>query len=137
LGNSATPVIAQDFVDAFNSGDLEQVRALLAPNATWTLTGTLPMSGTYVGRDEIVDGFITSAGPLFGALHFELTNAFGDESQTVVEWKATGSAANGNEYDNEYVLVLGLNPEGQIDSVREYLDSAHFRSAVLGEGVEG
>jgi uncharacterized protein (TIGR02246 family) len=49
------------YVAAVEAGDAETIRASFAPDATWTLAGELPISGTWTGRDAIVDEFLATA----------------------------------------------------------------------------
>jgi hypothetical protein len=43
------------------AGDAEAVQASFAADATWTLGGELPMSGTWRGRAAIVEEFLPAA----------------------------------------------------------------------------
>lgn len=121
---------AREFISAFQSGDLEQIRALFAPDATWWVAGTLPLSGTYRGRDSIVDDFLAGAFPLFTSLDFEVTNTFITGTSALVEWSATGRTTSGKHYVNHNAFILE-SEEGKIVHVREYLDTESLRAAAF------
>lgn len=46
--------IVRRFVDALRAGDEDAMRDELAPDVTWTVPGSTPVSGTFRGPDEVV-----------------------------------------------------------------------------------
>jgi hypothetical protein len=130
MSQESSRAVARRFESAFNSGDPEQVRRLFADDVTWTVTGGLPNSGTYVGIDAVMDDFLAGALPLFESLSFELTNVVADDDQVVVEWHADGKTVKGRDYEMDYVYVIGIRDD-KLATVREYLDTEHFRAVVL------
>lgn len=50
--------LADGLVASFNSGAIDDVAALVQEDATWTLRGTLPVSGVWVCRRRIVKEFL-------------------------------------------------------------------------------
>jgi uncharacterized protein len=118
--------VLQDYLDALTAGDLDAIAASFAPDATWSLHGTLPLSGTKTGRAAIME-FLVSAGSLYqpGTQRFTFGDITAEGDRAVLEWRVTGIAsATGRAYDNSYCGVFVIR-DGQIAEVREYLDSLH------------
>ena len=54
--------VIRRYVSALEAGDERTVRELFDENATWTLAaGELPISGTWEGRDSILNEFLVTA----------------------------------------------------------------------------
>lgn len=127
LGATAeTKAVLQKYLDALLAGDLEIIAASFADNATWTLHGTLPLSGTKRGRAEIME-FLINAGSLYqpGTQRFTIGLMTAEGDRAALEWQVQGIAsATGKPYDNAYCGLFVIR-DGQIVEVREYLDSLH------------
>lgn len=44
--------------EAFNAGDLDRLRELIAPDVRWEVSGDNPISGTYEGRDAVIEEYL-------------------------------------------------------------------------------
>jgi ketosteroid isomerase-like protein len=136
--SSAPEVVAgkqlvHDFLTAMNRMDVAAIGALLTDDATWTMPGDLPVSGRHEGRDAVLGDFLAKAAALFepGSLRFELEMVLAEGHHAVAEYTGTGLAADGlREYRNHYCMVFECR-DGRISAVREYLDTAHVRDALL------
>lgn len=121
-----TKAVLRAYLDALTDGDLDAIANSFDENATWTLHGTLPLSGTRRGRAEIME-FLVSAGSLYqqGTQQFAFGDITAEGERAVLEWRVRGIAtATGRAYDNEYCGVFVVRG-GRIVEVREYLDSLH------------
>jgi uncharacterized protein len=129
--NPSNEAVVTKFVAAIQDGDLDALRAILAEEATWTLHGTLPVAGHYVGRQAILQDFLGQGLGLYrpGTLKLELTRIVSDEDVVAIEWHATGVGAAGKAYDNEYAFFFTLE-HSRITSVREYCDTLHVHDAL-------
>jgi len=114
------------YLDALTAGDLAAVAGSFAEDATWTVHGTMPLSGIKQGRGAIME-FLTSAASLYqpGTQSFTFGEITADADRAVLEWRVRGIAsATGRKYDNAYCGVFRIR-DGRIVEVREYLDSLH------------
>jgi uncharacterized protein (TIGR02246 family) len=122
------------YVKAVADGDLDTVVASFADDATWTYPGDVPLTGTWKGRDTIVNDFLGGAtGGLFDPAEpprVELTNVIADGDQVVAEWTARGRAKTGKRYDNVCLGVFTVR-DGKIASVREYTDTQHVERVLF------
>lgn len=124
--NSNAKAVLQRYLDALVAGDLAAIEDSFAPDATWWLHGTLPLSGTRRGRAEILE-FLLGAGSLYqpGTQEFEFGDITADGERAVLEWRVRAIAsATGKPYDNSYAGVFVVR-DGRIVEVREYLDSLY------------
>ena len=130
---SDAKAVLQRYLDALVAGDLATIEDSFAPDATWWLHGTLPLSGTRRGRAEILE-FLLGAGSLYqpGTQEFEFGDITADGERAVLEWRVRAIAsATGKPYDNSYAGVFVVR-DGRIVEVREYLDSLYAAEVLYG-----
>jgi len=134
IGDPA-PAVATDgravierYVAALNAGDGATVEDSFAADAVWTVDGDLPISGTWAGRDEIINGFFATAGTLFepGSTRVEVTRMLADGAEVVLEWTSHACTRSGDEYENHCIGVFTV-VDGKIAAVREYMDTGYAR----------
>ena len=124
-GTEAKAVLCR-YLDALTAGDLAVVAGTFAEDATWSVHGTMPLSGIKQGRGAIME-FLISAVSLYqpGTQTFTLGEITAEDDRAVLEWRVRGIAsATGLTYDNAYCGVFRIRG-GRITEVREYLDSLH------------
>src|SRR3954470_11326716 len=84
-----TRSVVQNYVAALQRGDLATLRACFAADATWSLRGDLPVSGTWTGPEQILDGFlaamVSTLDPTY-PVRQTLTSIVADGSTAVAEW---------------------------------------------------
>jgi ketosteroid isomerase-like protein len=124
--------VIETYVDALQRGDGDAIRASFATDAEWTLTGELPLSGTWRGADVIIDAFLARALASFapGSISFEVTELLADGDRAAMEWITRGGSPSGEPYENRYLALFTIT-EGQIASVREYVASAGAAHALF------
>ena len=111
---------AFDELAAANSRPLVE---LLADDATWTVMGRTPWSGTYSGKERILRD-------LLGELRARLADRYrataqriiADGEYVVVQARGQATTKGGAPYDNEYCFVYRM-ADGRIKEVTEYLDT--------------
>jgi len=136
-GTEAT-IVLRKYLDALTSGDLDAIADSFAEDATWSVHGTLPLSGTRHGRAAIMK-FLISAGSLYqpGTQTFTFGQVTAEADRAVLEWRVRGTAsATGREYDNAYCGVFRVR-HGRIAEVREYLDSLHAAQVLFCDAGTG
>jgi ketosteroid isomerase-like protein len=123
------------YVEAVAKGDLAMIIESFAPDVRWIYPGDVPLSGTWTGRDAVVNDFLGGAmGALFaagGAPVVALVHAIAEGDQVVAEWTSKGVATNGMVYDNRCAGIYTVR-DGQITEVREYADTQHVARVLFG-----
>lgn len=121
-----------DFYAAGARGDMDAALGILADDVTWTNIGSTRFSGSYVGKQALVEQLI---GPLFGQLkagivsEIERLTAEGDI--VVAQTNGTAETHDGQPYNNAYCQVIRI-ADGKFIEVKEYFDTA-LADAVFGK----
>jgi len=133
--------LLRQYVEALQSGDGQAVRSFFAEDATWTLqAGDLPMSGTWTGRDRIMDGFFATAMANYepGSVELEITAMIAEQDQVVLQWTSRARTRDERVYENGCIGVFTVGG-GKIQTVREYMDTLYasdaFSRAATGSGI--
>ncbi|HLK12821.1 MAG TPA: nuclear transport factor 2 family protein [Candidatus Binatia bacterium] len=96
----------------------------------YTVIGALPLSGTFVGRDQILGRLL---GPLMaaldGPLRFAVDTLFGDGDLVAMQGRGFARTKAGRRYDNTYCFVFRFRG-GAVAEITEYLDTELVRAAL-------
>ena len=94
------------------------------------------MSGTWRGRDEIMDGFFATAMSNYepGSVELEITALTGENDQVVLQWTSRARTQGGRPYENGCIAVFTVR-DGKIHAVREYMDTLYAGHAFEGVGA--
>ena len=104
-------------------GDGPDLLTLLADDATYTFFGEHSLATTFEGKQAIIEGlFTTIAATLEDGIKLEIHNMIAEGDQVVFEAYGTARTPEGVDYNNTYCMVVRMR-DGQIASVREYLDT--------------
>ncbi len=129
---SAEKAIVKEWFDKLAVGDADAAFALFAPDCTYILQGTTPVSGTYRGLPAILNDFFAPwrtriDGPLTLALH----ELIGEGERVVALARGSARTVTGARYDNDYAFVFRVRG-GRIVEVNEFLDTALVETAAYG-----
>ncbi len=131
--------LLERYTAALQAGDRQAVRECFAEDATWTLhAGELPMSGTWAGRDQIMDGFFATAMANYepGSVQIETTATIAEGDRVVRQWTSRARTRDGMPYENGCIGVFTVR-DGRIQSVREYMDTLYAGHAFAGANAGG
>jgi ketosteroid isomerase-like protein len=135
MTNSAdSRTVLHRYVEAVEAGDMEAIRDCFTEDATWTLAaGNLPISGTWSGRETILDEFLANAMSHWepGSVSLEITGMIGDEDRVVLQWTSRARTRDGRDYENGCIGVFTVR-DGRIASVREYMDTLYASDVAFG-----
>lgn len=123
MGIEQNKQVVREFFAAGERGDMDACFALLADDITWTNIGTTSFSGTYAGKQSLIDDLI---GPLFAQLKAGIAssveNLVGEGDIVVVQSRGTAETKDGVPYNNAYCQVMRIR-DGRICEVTEYFDT--------------
>ena len=102
---------------------------LVAPDATWTIPGSLPLSGTFEGRQSIFDDYLGQHTNDFETITSEVTRAIAEDDLVVVEYHARGRTLTGRDYDTIYYYIVDVL-DGRIQTVRQSLDTLYTKQTL-------
>jgi uncharacterized protein (TIGR02246 family) len=118
--------VIETYVAALRNGDTDTVKRLFAEDATWWLGGELPLSGTWEGRDAILDDFLGQVPRLYRpeTIEISVTSLIADKDQVAMEWTSRATTTQGEPYENRCAGVFTVR-DGRIAHVREYMDTQY------------
>ena len=133
MGIKDNKQVVRSFYDAAARGDMDACFALLTDDVKWTNIGTTRFSGTYAGKQALIEQLL---GPLFAQLKAGISTTIENltaEADIVVA-QTTGAAETheGVPYNNSYCQVIRIRG-GKIAEVKEYFDT-ELTSSVFGPG---
>ena len=109
---------AQPFLDA------------IADDMRWTVIGSTKYSGTFEGKQAILDRLLMPAlGQLEGPLVIEPENFIAEGDLVVMQAKGKAQTKSGKRYDNTYCYVFRI-VNGRMKEITEYLDTEVMRRAL-------
>ncbi|MEY9932411.1 ketosteroid isomerase-like protein [Catenulispora sp. GP43] len=130
---SPTQQLVLRYFAALADGDQAAIRDCWAADGSVWYGGDLPISGTWQGRDQVIDGFLATA---FAHLDPEreiglkVTNVFGEGEQVLVEWDSWATGKTGRPYHEKNIGVFVVR-DGKIVAMREYADTQHWERALV------
>ncbi|MCC5668773.1 nuclear transport factor 2 family protein [Nostoc sp. CHAB 5784] len=99
---------------------------LLAPEATWTITGTGAMAGTYRSRQELLDRVINpTSARLSTPIVPTMRGIWADGDIVIVLWDGEATARDGKPYRNTYTWYLQMQNGKAIKAIA-FLDMQEF-----------
>lgn len=133
MGIAENKQLVLDLYDAGARGDMDACLALLADDITWTNIGTTRFSGTYSGKQALVEQLL---GPFFNRLKAGISSKVErlTAEDDIVVAQASGSAEtlDGTPYNNTYCHVFCIR-DGKIADVKEYFDTAYVNAVFGGD----
>jgi len=124
VGIAENKQIVINFYAAAARGDMDTCFALLADEVTWTNIGSTKFSGTFAGKQELVERLL---GPLFSQLRAgirsEIERLTAEDDIVVAQTSGSAETLDGRPYNNTYCQVIRVR-DGKIIEVKEYLDTA-------------
>ena len=65
MGAQQSKKFVLSFIEHLSAGDVDAVMAAFTDDVTWWLPGSLPVSGTFKGKQAILEDFFGKAFPFF------------------------------------------------------------------------
>lgn len=116
--------VVTNFFETLN--DLDVWQKLIVDDATWWLAGNLPLSGTYRGKDQIINNYLAEVDKLLAARNTWINTMYLAGDTVIVEAQTEAMTKKGKPYLNLYAFIFEVSGD-QIISVREYLDTESSR----------
>jgi ketosteroid isomerase-like protein len=108
-----------------------QFWARVADDVDWTVEGTHPLAGRYIGKQKFIDAtFARLACVLEGGAKLRVDNLLVDGDTVVAELVSTSISNEGAPFDNKYCWVCRFDGDFIVE-VRAYLDSTMVMYTVL------
>lgn len=133
MDTEANRQLVLDYLAAQGRGDGEKMAALLADDLEWRPPKGIDM-GQPKGRDAVLQTMAEAGARFFdlATMKVEVKWIVAEGDKVVIRQSATAKAANGRDYENEYVWVY-ICRDGRIAEIEEHVDSKRFADIVLAD----
>lgn len=131
MNTEASRKLVLDYLAAQASGDAAKITELLDEKVFWTPPASAGL-GVPRGRNAVLQ-VMAEAGEKFfdlSSLKVDVKWIVAEGDKVIIRQHATGKAANGKHYENEYVWVY-ICRDGKIVEIEEHTDSQRFKEIVL------
>jgi ketosteroid isomerase-like protein len=122
--SSKAKQVVTSFFETLNDLDLWQ--KLISDDTTWWLAGNLPLSGTYIGKEQIINNYLAEVDKLLAMRKTWINSMFLAGDTVIVEAQTEAMTKKGEPYLNLYAFIFEVSGD-RIISVREYLDTESSR----------
>jgi ketosteroid isomerase-like protein len=120
-----------DAFDAWAKGGNRFFEDMLSPSVRWTIKGSGPYAGTYVGRDDFaaraVRPFASRLSQPVRPVVVHHVFARGDE--VVVHWDGEAVARDSQPYRNSYVWIFRMK-DGRVTEATAFLDLVPYEDVI-------
>jgi ketosteroid isomerase-like protein len=114
-----------------SKGNLEPLIESMAEDITWTIIGTTPLSGTYHGKREVIEGLVRPLGAaLDGHVQFTFDDFIAEGEYVVMRAHGRGTSKTGRPYNNTYCIVARIS-DRKIREMTDYVDTELISSALF------
>lgn len=124
--------LVQNIFSELAQGNSRPLVESMADEFCWTVTGNNRWSGTYKGKQAVLDQLLAALRARIEGRVKTIGHRFIAEGDfVVVEARGSNTTKSGQPYNNAYCFVIQL-AEGKLKAITEYMDT-ELVTAVLGE----
>jgi len=106
-----------------SNGNPKPLHEHMAPDVSWTIIGSTPLSGTFTGVEEVSEKlFAGLRARLEGPVQFSFDRLVAEDDIVVMEAHGSATAKNGRPYRNRYCVVIRL-ADGKLCEITDYVDT--------------
>ena len=132
MGAAENKQLLQNIFSELSKGNGKPFVESLADDICWTIIGSTKWSGTYRGKQAVLNELLK---PLFAQFADQYTNIahrfIAEDDYVVVECRGRVTAKSGAPYNNTYCWICRV-ADGKLQELTEYLDT-ELVTAALGE----
>jgi len=130
MGAAENKQLLQNIFSELSKGDGKPFVESLADDISWTIIGSTKWSGTYRGRQAVLNELLR---PLFAKFTDQYTNTalrfIAEDDYVVVECRGRVTTKSGAPYNNTYCWVCRV-ADGKLQELTEYLDTELVTAAL-------
>ena len=116
-----------------SKGNPQPLLDSLDDDVRWTIIGSTPLSGTYEGRREVVEGLLGGLrARLVGPVAFSFERFIEEGEYVVMQASGQATAISGASYDNTYCIVARI-VNGKIREMTDYVDTELITKALFSD----
>ena len=111
----------------FGSGDTEAWKALMDPQLVFTVSGSLPHSGTFYGADDVVENCFSKLAESFPGFVVKADAFYASGDTVLVECECTAENLQGGGYTGIHKMTV---VDGKITRFQDFYDTQKFAAAL-------
>jgi ketosteroid isomerase-like protein len=123
MGAAENKQFMQHIVAEFAKGNPEPFLEHMAEDFRWTIIGTTKFSGTFQGKQAVIDQLLTPLmAQLEGPIRVTADRFIAEDDSVVMQGHGTATTKTGKPYNNTYCIVWRI-AQGKLQEMTEYLDT--------------
>ena len=123
MGAAENKQLIRDMFAELSKGNAQAFLGNMADNVRFTIIGTTKFSGTFNGKQEIVNKVLTPlTSQLEGGLTITVDNLIAEGDDVVMQGRGKSTTKAGKSYNNTYCQVFRI-ANGKVQEITEYLDT--------------
>ena len=123
MGTAENKQLMQHIFAEFAKGNPEPFLEHMADDIRWTIIGTTKFSGTFQGKQVVIDKLLTPLmAQLAGPISLTADRFIAEDDYVVMQGHGTATTKTGKPYNNTYCMVWRL-AQGKLQEMTEYLDT--------------
>jgi hypothetical protein len=123
MGAAENKHLIQHMFAALSEGNMELFFGGMAEDIRWTIIGTTKYSGTFQGKQEVLDKLSTPiAAQLEGPFIATVERLIAEDDYVVMQERGQATTKSGKPYNNTYCVVFRI-AQGKVQEIMEYLDT--------------
>jgi ketosteroid isomerase-like protein len=123
MGAAENKQLVQHMFAELSKGNAEAFLGHMADDIRWTIIGTTKFSGTFQGKQEILDKILTPlSAQLAGLFIATVERLIAEDDYVVMQEHGTATTKTGKPYNNTYCVVFRI-AKGKVQEMMEYLDT--------------
>ena len=131
MSTDANKKLVIEFFQTFATSDVDRALSMMTDDATWWILGKshlLPICGlkTKTVMADLLRGLMEAT---TNGLVMDCKGMIAEGDKVAFEGESHAPLKNGKVYNNRYHFLVTLR-DGQVSSVREYLDTMHTAEAL-------
>ena len=123
MGAAENKELVRNMFAELSKGNAEAFLGAMADNVRFTIIGTSKYSGTYNGKQEVINKLLAPLGAqLEGGLSITPDNFIADGDFVAMQSRGKAMSKNGKPYNNTYCQIFRI-ANGKVQEMTEYLDT--------------
>ena len=123
MSAAVNKAILQQICSELAKGNSAPFREAMADDFIWIVTGTTAWSGTYRGKQTVIEELLTPLRAKFATQYTNTATRFiAEEDYVVVECRGNVMTRSGAPYNNVYCWIFRLE-DGKLKELTEYMDT--------------
>jgi ketosteroid isomerase-like protein len=130
LGAAENKQLLQHLYEEIAKGNVQPLLESMADDIEWTIIGSTGLSGTYRGKQEVIERMIGPLGAsLDGPVDFTFERFIAEGDHVVMQARGRATAKSGEPYNNTYCIVSKI-VDGEIREMTDYVDTELITKAL-------